>query len=161
MAEQENPKSKIERIEAALLEVGNLISKQPPNEGAPVKVNSNMIEKKKSTKRLAVDHDKSKTNDKKKKALTEDYKSMVGHQITTKKKQPAILCGSMLIAKFLNQEGEKGKAVVVEENEENELQQVEFEKETIVEDQSLNEELNHEITAEEGNNFNLIYMLWF
>jgi len=117
-----------------------------------------MTEKKKSTKRPVVEDDKSKTNDKMKKALTQDYESMVGHQFTTKKKQPTILCGTMLIAEFLDQKGEKGKAIVVEENK---LQQVEFEKETIAKDQSLNEELNHEITAEEGNNFNLIYMLWF
>jgi len=67
----------------------------------------------------------------------------------------------MLIVEFLNQNEEKGKATFVEENEENELQQAKFEKETIIEDQSLNEELNHEITVKEGNNFNLIYMLWF
>jgi len=80
----------------------------------------------KSTKTPAMKRDDSQINGKKKKALIQDYGSIVVQRIAINKKQPTTLCVSMSIVEFLDQIGEKYKVVVEEENE---LDQADFEKE--------------------------------
>jgi len=91
-----------------LLEVSSSIAKeQPQNKEIPPEVNTKIVEKNNSTKRPSLEHDNSKTNDKKKKTLIDDYEAMCVEQATAKKKQPSTLCPSMKIADFLSEKGEK------------------------------------------------------
>jgi len=152
-----NTVQNIGTIEVALFEVTSSIAKeQPRNKEIPPKVNTKIAEKNKSTKRPTLDHDNSKTNDKKKKTFIDDYEAISIEQAAAKKKQPSTLCPLMKIADFLNEKGEKSKVVIEEENEESCLEQAEQSLNgEVQQDPNLNEEENQE-TIGEG-----IYMVYF
>ena len=175
----EKSKSRLQLLEASLREVGNS-NKQPPNLGISGDVTSKRIqnvvhegvnivdktkENQKSVKRVEVERDTSKGNEKKKRPLTEGYQSIVGNEFDVKK-QPTRLCGSMMIGEFLYQKGEKVEQVVEEENDhqddefQNETEDEGHEEESfnereeneiINEEESLNEREDNELTTDEGN----------
>jgi len=122
-------------------------------------------ENQKSVKRVEVERDTSKGNEKKKRSLTKGYQSIVGNEFDVKK-QPTQLYRSIMIGEFLYQKGEKVELVVEEENdhqddefqneiEDEGLKEASFnereENEIINEEESLNEREDNEITTEEGN----------
>ena len=107
-----NTVQKFGSIEDVLLEVTSPIATEHSLE-----VNSKIAEKNKSTKRPVLENDNSKTNDKKKKTSIDDNEAMSVEQVAAKKTKPSTLCPSMKIADFLNEKGEKSKAVIEEENE--------------------------------------------
>jgi len=70
-------------------------------------------------------------------------------QVATKKTKLSTLCPSMKIADFLNEKGEKSKAVIKEENEEICPEPVDQSLNgQVQQEQNLNEEENQETTGE-------------